>query len=174
MPQEMNKPLFADNWYGQVPGDQLREEVQNLYLVGGGIASSLSQVQGALANFVLLADLQYGSNAQGQWVRLPNGLQICWGEVYLGTRVEFGNGSSLEPYRTNVEDVTFPVSFQSAPIVQLTPRVDSTAGRRRSMSISYRLKTATTIERVQATALSDTDNADDVWADWSAIGTYQI
>ena len=31
MPQETNKPLFADNWYGDVPVNELRQEVQYLY-----------------------------------------------------------------------------------------------------------------------------------------------
>lgn len=201
-------PLFANNWYGDVPGDELRQEVQNTYESMEEAEALIEETREEISQEIQeleqskaplehthveedITDLgDYWDNdkvdhdetpswVQSDWrytghLRLPNGVQMCWGEVYLGTRTEFGSGSANDPYRTNVEDVTFPVTFRHPPTVQIAPRVETTTGRRRAMTVSYYSKSTTQITRIQASALSDADNADDVWAEWFAIGTYTV
>jgi hypothetical protein len=41
----MTKPLFADNWYGKLPGDEVRKEVQELYAGIDTVAQQLSSLQ---------------------------------------------------------------------------------------------------------------------------------
>jgi len=67
-----------------------------------------------------------GSNDNGSWVRFGNGLQVCWGsKTFPG---EGWTGNENKWYLTG-QSLTFPVTFDSAPIFLGTTR-DSSVGAR--------------------------------------------
>jgi hypothetical protein len=67
-----------------------------------------------------------GSNANGVYIRLADGTQICWGrrvQVGLALTQAFHGG-----YRASYETWTFPAAFSAAPEVCATPLFGSAFG----------------------------------------------
>src|SRR5690606_23467458 len=69
-----------------------------------------------MANFVELAGsriVEMGSNANGQYVRWENGLQLCWHNLNLVFAV--GSSEALATW-------TYPAAFSDAPHLSVTDR----------------------------------------------------
>lgn len=81
-----------------------------------------------------LSGITSGSNSDGDWLRLPDGTQICYGMIQVS-----GSG-------TEVEDATgnYPMPFISPPIVDTTMQ-DSFDGGDGKWSAEVRSKTSTNV-----------------------------
>lgn len=67
-----------------------------------------------------------GSNANGSWIKFDDGTMICYIN-YEYTVASFGTDGSF--YYANVDDVLFPQTFYSKPVVNVTVN-NKTDGRR--------------------------------------------
>ncbi|MBT9158865.1 MAG: hypothetical protein DDT26_00113 [Dehalococcoidia bacterium] len=69
------------------------------------------------------SDSRSGSNANGTWLRLPGGTQICWLRAANTLTTNAPNGSVFRASATNLW--TFPAPFAAPPIVFVSSEVDS-------------------------------------------------
>lgn len=87
-----------------------------------------------------------GSNANGSWVRLENGLQVCWNRSAL----QVSNQAIGSVFRAaNADTWTFPVVFTSTPVVVAVPSFGTTGdpiafrlGAPSLTNVTYRLMSA--------------------------------
>ena len=87
-------------------------------------ATAEDDVHGLLSGGFIIED--FGSNDNGSWVRWSNGLQICWGsKTFPG---EGWSGSGDKRYLLE-QSLTFPATFDSAPIFLGTVQDPSIASR---------------------------------------------
>jgi len=84
--------------YGYGPGNVL-----------GPVAQSAGIPNGAV--------LEAGSNANGRYLRLADGTQICHTTLALGSITAAGAGSFASPYRSAETSWTFPIAFSETPVV---------------------------------------------------------
>ncbi len=72
------------------------------------------------------ATIEYGANANGNYVRFADGTQMCWvQDLNMGSIIGAGSGTFADPYRTDVAiNATWPVAFSSSnPVVSCSVRL---------------------------------------------------
>lgn len=70
--------------------------------------------------------IEYGTNAQGQYIRYADGTQICWFVFAVTAAVNVSLGSF---FVTNAQVVgNFPAAFSVAPVIQAMGRIDAGNG----------------------------------------------
>lgn len=84
------------------------------------IVGAVSQAAGLPTGSVI----ERGTNANGDYVRLADGTQICWCEK---SSTDSQNIASGALYRTEGETVVFPASFAAGAAVQVNPGQSGTA-----------------------------------------------
>lgn len=107
-----------DTW-----GDKLNQNWDNLdgYLADkfgpDNILGTVSQSAGVPTG----ALIERGSNANGEYVRLADGTQICTKVIAAGSVTANGDGGSGNPYRTNSIDGAWPAPFVGDPVANVMP-----------------------------------------------------
>ena len=106
-----------------------------------------------------------GSNANGHWVKDPNGLIRQW-----GTTSAFGSGANNAQ-----QAVTFPIAFTSTPNVQCTPSMSPTGSDPQDGQTCYSIGKSTTGFTATVTAVvtiggSGASGISGVTVDWLAVG----
>lgn len=121
------------------------------------------------------AVFQYGSNANGNFLRFADGTQICWFEIPLGIVTQNGAGTYSDPYRTNFANWTFPVAFSSSGLrvgLAAFAEVTDAQAARILLSASYGGKNSTQLNRVQVFRCNDNSTATVVWANAVVMGRW--
>jgi hypothetical protein len=85
------------------------------------ILGSVSQSAGVPTGAVM----QYGSSADGRYLRLANGLQICWHNLATTGAI---STALLGGYRNAGQTWAFPAAFSAAPIVVGNPSTLTASG----------------------------------------------
>jgi hypothetical protein len=134
----------------------------------GNILGAVSQSGGVPTGAVI----ERGSNANGTFVRFADGTLICTQSIDLGSRLAFGSGTYADPYRTNATTWTFPAAFAAAPVLQITPLVNSTVGTQKAHTGVAQSVSATAATGVQAVACAGVATDLDVTAHLVAIGRW--
>lgn len=140
--------------YGYGPGNLL-----------GTVAEAAGVPDGAV--------LERGTGANGDYLRLADGTQICAITVPVGSVVAMGSGTWADPYGSVETGWTFPAVFAAVPVV--TARAVAPAGvslaRRRAVAGVGALDT-TAAAGVQVTRLGADATADSFSVDLVATGRW--
>ena len=99
-------------------------------------ATAEDDVHGLLSGGFIIED--FGSNNNGSWVRWSNGLQICWGSKTFPGEGWTGSG---DKWYLMGQSLTFPATFDSAPIFLGTTR-DSQLGARSAKLTNFSVETS--------------------------------
>lgn len=133
------------------------------------IAGAVSQVGGVPTGAVM----EYGSNANGKYVRLANGLQLCWHTLSLGGPTANGSGTRAAPFYTNSADWSLPAAFAVAPkFMGLACQGAPAPIGDRIFNISYATLTTTAVTYIRAHRASSGTDATAVAADVFALGLW--
>src|SRR5690606_25969773 len=93
--------------------------------------------------------VEMGSNANGEYVRWEDGLQVCWHSINAGNPAAFGSGTLSDIFRSNTHNWTFPANFAAPPDVQ-AHGFRNAAGGNALVGAVYRGVTTTRVEFIQA------------------------
>lgn len=116
--------------------------------------------------------VERGSNANGEFIRYRNGVQICARTVDLGARNTHGAGTYADPFRSNSVSTTFAAEFLSPPAVTATGRIPTGNAQGRGNTIALN-SNSTTAVTLQASMLSSAGGSDDVEGHLIAIGRWK-
>ncbi len=108
-------------------------------------------------------------------IRFPNGVAHMWGRRNMGGLKGNGIGTRDNPWRTDALDVEFPSNFWAgAPVVVVTPEVDTNTDVDRAVSISHRVVTTSKISFLQIYSLKETLSIEPTcYAHWHATGLWE-
>ena len=90
-------------------GAQSATELNSALFTGTGVNGTVAQSGGASTG----ALFEYGTNANGSYIRLPNSLQICW-------------NAALSASASGAQTWTFPAVFSAAPAPIAVGRASAT------------------------------------------------
>ncbi|MGD9916419.1 MAG: DUF2793 domain-containing protein [Paenirhodobacter sp.] len=140
--------------YGYGPGNLL-----------GTVAQSGGVPQGAV--------IERGTTANGEYIRLADGTQICFAVLSGGSITASGSGTWADPYRSADLGWTFPAAFSVAPVVQASaiPPASLAAARRRAAACTGAIS-ATAAAQIHVVRLGDDGTADDFGIGVTAIGRW--
>ncbi|WP_417599493.1 DUF2793 domain-containing protein [Pararhodobacter oceanensis] len=79
----------------------------------GRIVGTVSEASGVPTGSVI----ESGTTANGRFLRLADGTQVCWQALALGSVLASGSGSYAAPYATAAMDWTYPAAFSAPPQV---------------------------------------------------------
>ena len=85
------------------------QAVYNASNILGTVSQSAGVPTGAI--------IERGSNANGEYVRFADGMQICTRPFDAGSIIANGTGTLGDPYHTNPITLNFPATFIAAPVV---------------------------------------------------------
>lgn len=131
----------------------------------GNLLGTVSEASGTPAGAVI----ERGANANGEYMRLADGTQICWHVLDMGSIIDSGAGTRGNPYRTAGQTWTFPAAFVASPALGAIGRVAATNDARRAVSASYRLTSATAATDLMV--YRNSDDATDNNADLDVVAT---
>lgn len=140
--------------YGYGPGNLL-----------GMVAQSGGVPQGAV--------IERGATADGEYVRLADGTQICYGVLSAGSITNAGSGTWTYPYRTVDLNWTFPATFSVAPVVSAAPIAPESLNeaRRRVLACTGEVNTGAALN-IHLIRIGTDSNADNFEIGMTAIGRW--
>ncbi|MEL6452793.1 MAG: DUF2793 domain-containing protein [Pseudomonadota bacterium] len=153
--------------------------VQDGLTVDGAAAYHQQNILGPVAQNAGVpsgAVIEYGSNANGTYVRWADGTQICWvSSVDMGSIIAYGSGTWASPYRTGAVSIVWPMPFVSVPATTtgMAPRGSALPLDSRALALNiYDEPTANGWSFLPATRIGG-DNADtNVILSVTAIGRW--
>lgn len=87
-----------------------------------GMADGAEAIQ---ANFTAIGEIEKGTNANGTYIKFPDGTMICYGRVSISSlAIKSPWGAS---YLSPALSVTFPATFVEAPPA-IAPNMENTTG----------------------------------------------
>lgn len=123
------------------------------------------------------AVLESGSTANGSYLRLADGTQICWVTgVDMGSIIAAGAGTWAEPYRTAPVSLTWPVAFSEAPAATalLSPKAPAGPLESRAMALgSEETPSVTGWNSLHAARVGGSAHDNDVLLSVIAVGRWQ-
>jgi len=142
---------------------------KNLFRKGDKInASEIAVAPGLMLPGAVI--VESGSNANGDYVRFGDGTQICFlANVSFESRINTGSGTYADPYRSNIFNWTYPVSFKSYPAISVVT-INSLANTPMSTVIRQMSASAASLQGI---AMSDVGTDETVMATIIAIGRWK-
>ncbi len=134
----------------------------------GNILGAVSQSGGVPTGAVI----EQGGNANGHYLRLADGTQICRFKLNMGLITYSGAGSFDDPYRTDDVDWTFPLPFATPPEVTSMAAVDTPGARRNAVFLAFGGATETATYGLRGYRVSGSNEADVVMANLCAVGRW--
>lgn len=110
------------------------------------------------------------ANANGTYIRYPNGFQICRHEVDAGSVIADGTGTRDDPYRAAPFDWTYPAAFDAAPTIALEAQAEGVAVAERQLGATYFGRSATQLGAIAAYSLTSNSTDRDATVIMTAIG----
>ncbi|MCH8466323.1 MAG: DUF2793 domain-containing protein [Roseinatronobacter sp.] len=160
--------LVLDNATGMAAAPNgLSVQGQNVVHLGnmvGIVSQSAGQPNGAV--------LEQGETAQGSYLRLADGTQLCQVVLNAGNPTALGAGSFANPYRTAPQSWAFPMAFASPPLVIGHASTPSADENDRRMLFCSNTISATTAEGLHAARMSSTAGTADCILSVLAIGRW--
>ncbi len=112
----------------------------------GNLLGTVAEIAGAPSGAVL----ERGSNANGSYLRLADGTQICMTTLNAGDPTALGAGTFENPYRTLTHVWHYPVAFAALPALAGHATSQSAQALDRHLLFSSALPTSDLVEGVQA------------------------
>jgi hypothetical protein len=134
----------------------------------GNILGTVTQAGGIPTGAII----QRGSNANGEFLRLADGTQICWHSLDLGSITAAGSGTYADPYRTVTSGWTFPAAFSSVPKASVTPVFNVPGAPDRAIFGRVGANSTVGIIGISAFRACSVNSAIDIVADLIAIGRW--
>lgn len=138
----------------------------------GNLVGSVSQIGGVPSGAVI----EQASNANGSYVRLADGTQICLVQEQNAGPVNFGgSGVFTDPYRSDTFSVTWPAAFIGAPVCTAQVRISNNIvnPKARAMILTPAVTANSTgWGFLSVHRLSSDSNADNALVDILAIGRW--
>jgi hypothetical protein len=113
---------------------------------------------GANANFTAMPQVggdpivESGSNADGEWTRWADGTQICTIEKLANSATSFGTGTGIDPYRSSLNNYSFPIAFFSTSPVVSSSAYRNIGGSGRIAYVAFESTSTTQITSAQSVA----------------------
>jgi len=142
-------------WFGQQATDGTGAITWTRAITHANLLGTVSQSGGVPTGAVL----ERGSNANGHYLRLACGTQICRHSLALGSIKAAGTGTRADPFRTAATTWTFPAAFIAAPVVTGDAWNATTVATRIACSLNAQVAPTTTA--VPLIAFRNTDDATD-------------
>jgi hypothetical protein len=122
------------------------QDVVHLGNLIGTVTQSAGQPGGAV--------LEHGATANGRYLRLADGTQICWASLDAGNPTALGAGSFADPFRTLAQIWTFPAPFATPPALNGHASTQSPTENDRRMLFCSGTLSATAAEGLQGARIS--------------------
>lgn len=90
--------------------------------VPGGVQLDLSL---AVAAALAAAGSESGSNANGQWVRFENGVQLCWAHLTSLASVAINTANSGWGFRSSQQSAPLPAAFVAPVRTIVSPGINA-------------------------------------------------
>jgi hypothetical protein len=113
---------------------------------------------------------EIATNANGKYIKFPNGKLICHHAVNAGSILASGTGTRDDPYQSATFNWTYPAAFSAAPDVTLVAESQSSSFNLRVLGANYFTRSATQLASVRAFAGTSINAARDVTVMMRAIG----
>lgn len=135
----------------------------------GNVLGTVTQASGVPGGAVL----ERGSTANGEYLRLADGTQICFTSLTLGSISGLGSGSWASPYRSPDASWTFPKPFSAVPVVSMrgVPPAGLTVDRRSCVS-SVGDTSTTAATGIHVMRIGTSNSPDVFLGDMLAIGRW--
>lgn len=134
----------------------------------GNILGSVSQAAGVPTG----AALERGSNANGRYLRLADGTQLCWYAYTSDSVTTYGSGTFASPYSAPAVTWTFPAVFSVAPQVLAQTDTGATIGAARRLTATIGTVTTTACANVAVARFSGDATASTPTVHLFAVGRW--
>jgi hypothetical protein len=96
--------------------------------------------------------VESGSNADGEFTKWADGTQICTIEKLADSATSYGTGTGIDPYRSALNNYSFPIAFFSTSPVVSSSAYRNTTGVERIAYAAFASTSTTQIINAQSVA----------------------